>query len=43
MSGEKVAASSGPSSGSVDVVKGINGLDKVLLRDPRGSSAEVLL
>ncbi|KAG6598880.1 hypothetical protein SDJN02_08165, partial [Cucurbita argyrosperma subsp. argyrosperma] len=43
MSGEKVVASSGASSGSVDVVKGINGLDKVVLRDPRGSSAEVYL
>lgn len=41
MSGDKVAATSGASSGSVDVVKGINGLDKVVLRDPRGSSAEV--
>ncbi|XP_022153345.1 putative glucose-6-phosphate 1-epimerase [Momordica charantia] len=43
MSGDKVAATSGASSGSVDVVKGINGLDKVVLRDPRGSSAEVYL
>ncbi|XP_022969606.1 putative glucose-6-phosphate 1-epimerase [Cucurbita maxima] len=43
MSGEKLTPSSGASSGSVDVVKGINGLDKVVLRDPRGSSAEVYL
>lgn len=32
MSGEKIP---------VELSKGINGLEKVILRDPRGSSAEV--
>lgn len=49
MSSEKVL-SSGSGSGSAsaplasphaEVCKGINGLNKVVLRDPRGSSAEV--
>ncbi|XP_061353057.1 putative glucose-6-phosphate 1-epimerase [Gastrolobium bilobum] len=41
---EKTAPSSAPSSSpSVEVCKGINGFDKVLLREARGSSAEVYL
>ena len=49
MSSEKVLSSASASASAsaplasphVDVCKGINGLDKVVLRDPRGSSAEV--
>lgn len=49
MSSEKVLSSgSGSASASAplasphaEVCKGINGLNKVVLRDPRGSSAEV--
>ncbi|KAK7265239.1 hypothetical protein RJT34_32856 [Clitoria ternatea] len=40
MSSERTSSSS---SGSYELCKGINGLDKVLLRDARGSSAEVYL
>lgn len=48
MSSEKVpnptiAATPPPPSHGVEFVKGINGLDKVVLRDPRGSLAEVKL
>ncbi|KAK4564877.1 hypothetical protein RGQ29_006795 [Quercus rubra] len=51
MSSEKVLSSASASASAsaplasphVDVCKGINGLDKVVLRDPRGSSAEVYL
>ncbi|KAL6191732.1 hypothetical protein ACLB2K_038122 [Fragaria x ananassa] len=48
MSSEKVpnptiAATPPPPSHGVEFVKGINGLDKVVLRDPRGSLAEVYL
>ncbi|KAG4959114.1 hypothetical protein AAZX31_13G081900 [Glycine max] len=46
MSSEKSpssASASASSSSSYELSKGINGLDKVILRDPRGSSAEVYL
>ncbi|TKY54550.1 putative glucose-6-phosphate 1-epimerase [Spatholobus suberectus] len=45
MSSEKTpsSASSSSSSSSYELCKGFNGLDKVLLRDARGSSAEVYL
>ncbi|XP_011012987.1 PREDICTED: putative glucose-6-phosphate 1-epimerase [Populus euphratica] len=36
-------AASGSERGAVELCKGINGLDKVVLRDPRGSTAEVYL
>ena len=36
-------AASGSERVAVELCKGINGLDKVVLRDPRGSTAEVLL
>ena len=36
-------AGSGSERVAVELCKGINGLDKVVLRGPRGSSAEVLL
>jgi glucose-6-phosphate 1-epimerase len=35
-------AASGSERVAVELCKGINGLDKVVLRDPRGSTAEVL-
>jgi len=35
-------AASGSERVAVGLCKGINGLDKVVLRDPRGSTAEVL-
>ncbi|XP_020220689.1 putative glucose-6-phosphate 1-epimerase [Cajanus cajan] len=40
---EKTTAPSSSPSPSVDLCKSINGLDKVLLRESRGSSAEVYL
>jgi glucose-6-phosphate 1-epimerase len=36
-------AGTGSERVAVELCKGINGLDKVVLRGPRGSSAEVLL
>lgn len=48
MSSEKApsvpSASSAPSAAppGVEFCKGVNGLDKLVLREPRGSSAEVL-
>ena len=35
-------AASGSERVAVELCKGINSLDKVVLRDPRGSTAEVL-
>ncbi|KAK7849076.1 putative glucose-6-phosphate 1-epimerase [Quercus suber] len=51
MSNEKVLSSASASASAsaplasthAELCKGINGLDKVVLRDPRGSSAEVYL
>ncbi|XP_052732101.1 putative glucose-6-phosphate 1-epimerase isoform X1 [Vigna angularis] len=43
MSGEKEKTSAPSSSPYVEFCKGVNGLDKVILRESRGSSAEVYL
>jgi len=42
MSGEKEKTSAPSSSPYVEFCKGVNGLDKVILRESRGSSAEVI-